>query len=140
MDRLAAQERLPSLRRYDRFLSKNLTKDAIVFRPWLFTFALVSLLSAFNAGVRAQPANSKPHCAYIKPERPKIPAVKNKAWIKNEIDAFILARLESAGLKPSPRADKTTLIRRLSFDLRGLPPSLKEVDEFLNDQSPNAYE
>ncbi|MCE9533475.1 MAG: PSD1 and planctomycete cytochrome C domain-containing protein [Planctomycetes bacterium] len=87
-----------------------------------------------------QGAEYKAHWSFIKPVRPTIPEVKDKAWIKNEIDAFILAKLEHAGLKPSPRADKTTLIRRLSFDLRGLPPSLQEVDEFLADKSPDAYE
>ena len=81
----------------------------------------------------------KQHWAFIPPVRASAPAVKNKAWVKNEIDAFVLARLEQAGLKPSPRADKTTLIRRLSLDLRGVPPSLAEVDEFLTDSTPDAY-
>ena len=72
------------------------------------------------------------HWAFVKPERPAIPEVKSKAWVKNEIDAFILARLEGAGLAPSPSADAVTLIRRLSLDLRGLPPTLAEVDEFVN--------
>lgn len=86
-----------------------------------------------------QGASYKAHWAFIKPERPAAPGVKDRAWVKNEIDAFILARLEQAGLKPSPRADKTTLIRRLSLDLRGVPPSLAEVDEFLADLAPDAY-
>ena len=81
----------------------------------------------------------KVHWAFVPPARPALPAVKDKAWVKNEIDAFILARLEQAGLKPSPRADKTTLIRRLSLDLRGVPPSLAEVEEFLADAAPDAY-
>lgn len=87
-----------------------------------------------------QGAEYRGHWAFIPPVRPPLPAVKDKAWVKNAIDAFILERLERAGLKPSPRADRTTLIRRLSFDLRGLPPSLQEVDEFLADNSPDAYE
>ena len=86
-----------------------------------------------------QGASYKAHWAFVKPVRPPLPEVKDKAWVKNDIDAFILARLEQAGLKPSPRADKTTLIRRLSLDLRGIPPSLAEVDEFLADTSPDAY-
>ena len=86
-----------------------------------------------------QGAPYKVHWAFVNPVRPPLPAVKDKAWVKNEIDAFILARLEQAGLKPSPRADKTTLIRRLSLDLRGVPPSLAEVDEFLADSAPDAY-
>ncbi len=87
-----------------------------------------------------QGAPYKVHWAFVKPTRPPLPEVKDKAWVKNEIDAFILAKLEQAGLKPSPRADKTTLIRRLALDLRGLPPSLAEVEEFLADQAPDAYE
>jgi hypothetical protein len=60
--------------------------------------------------------------------------------VKNPIDAFVLARLETEGLKPSPEADRTTLIRRVTLDLTGLPPTIEEVDAFLNDKSPNAYE
>lgn len=71
------------------------------------------------------------HWAFVKPRRPQVPRVKRKTWPKNEIDYFLLARLEAAGLEPSPEADAVTLIRRLSFDLRGLPPSLEEVDEFV---------
>jgi hypothetical protein len=71
------------------------------------------------------------HWAFARPQRPEVPAVKNRAWGKNAIDAFVLAKLEDAGLQPSPRADAVTLIRRLSLDLRGLPPNLTEVDEFV---------
>src|SRR5262249_35864466 len=80
------------------------------------------------------------HWAFTKPVRPKLPPVKDKMWARNEIDHFILAKLDEAGFKPSPRADRPTLIRRLSLDLRGVPPSLAEVDEFLKDQSADAYE
>jgi len=86
-----------------------------------------------------QGASYKAHWAFVPPVRPALPAVKDKAWVKNEIDSFILARLEQAGLKPSPRADRTTLIRRLSLDLRGIPPSLAEVDEFLADSGADVY-
>lgn len=79
----------------------------------------------------AEGAEYQLHWAFVKPQRPKIPAVKNKAWVKNEIDAFVLAKLENAGLTPSPPTDGPTLLRRLSFDLRGLPPTLEELDEFL---------
>jgi mono/diheme cytochrome c family protein len=72
-------------------------------------------------------------------KRPLVPAVKNKAWVKNPVDAFVLAELERRGLKPSPFADRTTLIRRVSLDLIGLPPTPEEVDAFLNDRSPDAY-
>ncbi|HMX30520.1 MAG TPA: DUF1549 and DUF1553 domain-containing protein, partial [Blastocatellia bacterium] len=80
------------------------------------------------------------HWAFTSPVRPALPEVKNKAWVKTPIDAFILARLEKEGLTPSPEADKITLLRRLSFDLTGLPPTPQEVDAFLADKSPQAYE
>ena len=68
------------------------------------------------------------------------PEVKNIHWVRNPIDRFILARLEKEGLKPSPEADRVTLIRRLSLDLLGLPPTPSEVDAFVNDKRPDAYE
>jgi len=80
------------------------------------------------------------HWSYIKPARPAIPKVANSAWVRNPIDAFVLARLEKEGLKPSAEASKETLIRRVSLDLVGLPPSVEEVDRFVADQSPDAYE
>ena len=70
------------------------------------------------------------HWAFIPPVRAALPAVKNKAWARNAIDAFILARLEQEGLTPSPEADRVTLLRRLSLDLIGLPPTPAEVDAF----------
>jgi len=66
--------------------------------------------------------------------------VKNKKWARNPIDTFILARLENQKLSPSPEADRVTLIRRLSLDLIGLPPTIDEVDRFVADKSPDAYE
>ena len=88
----------------------------------------------------AQGAPFKKHWAYLAPERPELPAVKGKDWPRNEIDRFILARLEQEGLKPSPEAEKPTLIRRATLDLTGLPPTVAEVDSFLADKSPEAYE
>lgn len=80
------------------------------------------------------------HWSYVKPVRPDVPRVKNAAWCRNPIDYFVLARLEKEGLQPSPEADRATLIRRLSLDLTGLPPTIQEVDDFVNDKSPNAYD
>jgi hypothetical protein len=80
------------------------------------------------------------HWSFVKPARPPVPSVNLPGWARNEIDAFVLARLTQAGLKPSPEADRSTLLRRLSFDLRGLPPTLDEVNEFLSDARPDAYE
>ncbi len=83
---------------------------------------------------------SPKHWAFVKPVRPELPTVKNAGWIKNPIDAFVLARLEKEGLTPSPEADRATLLRRLSLDLIGLPPTIAEVDTFIADKSANAYE
>lgn len=80
------------------------------------------------------------HWSFRAPERPDFPQVKHADWSKNAIDRFILARLEKEGLTPSPEADRTTLIRRLSLDLIGLPPTPSEVDTFLADTRPDAYE
>ena len=78
--------------------------------------------------------------AYQKVAKPPLPAVGNRAWVRNGIDAFVLAKLDEKKVRPNPRADKITLIRRASFDLTGLPPSPEEVQEFLSDTSPRAYE
>src|SRR5262249_31843491 len=80
------------------------------------------------------------HWAFLKPERPPLPTVKNRKWPRQELDYFVLARLEKEGLQPSPEAAKTTLIRRASLDLTGLPPTPQEVDAFLADKSPEAYD
>jgi uncharacterized protein DUF1553/uncharacterized protein DUF1549/cytochrome c len=83
---------------------------------------------------------SAKHWAFIPPTRPALPVVKNEAWVKNALDRFILARLEKEGLSPSPEAERATLIRRLYLDLVGLLPSVQEVDQFVAEQSPEAYE
>ncbi|HWB14678.1 MAG TPA: PSD1 and planctomycete cytochrome C domain-containing protein [Pirellulales bacterium] len=80
------------------------------------------------------------HWAYIEPRRPTPPAVKNPSWVRNEIDHFVAARLEEHGLSPAAPADRRALIRRLSFDLVGLPPKPAEVDAFLADARSDAYE
>lgn len=80
------------------------------------------------------------HWAFQPIRRPPLPGVKNANWVKNPIDAFILARLEREGVEPAPEADRTTLIRRLYLDLLGLIPSPAEIDEFVQDPHPQAYE
>ncbi len=80
------------------------------------------------------------HWAYLPPRIPEMPPVSAREWVANDIDYFVLARLEAEKLRPSPRADKITLIRRLTLDLTGLPPTLREVDQFLADTTPDAYE
>ena len=85
-------------------------------------------------------AEYKGHWAFEAPKKPQLPKVKNTRWPKNEIDYFIAAKLDENKLKPEQEADKETLIRRVSFDLTGLPPTPEEVDAFLADKSPDAYE
>lgn len=80
------------------------------------------------------------HWAFRAPVRPSLPQVRNAGWVRNAIDRFVLARLEKEGLAPSREADRVTLIRRLSLDLTGLPPTIKEVDDFVGDKSDQAYE
>jgi hypothetical protein len=80
------------------------------------------------------------HWSFIPPRRPALPEVSNPAWPRNPIDSFILARLDREGLKPSTEASRRTLIRRVSLDLTGLPPTPAEVDAFVNDAAPDAYE
>lgn len=87
-----------------------------------------------------QGAPFRGHWSFIPPTKPALPAVTQSAWAINPIDFFVLERLEREGLQPSLPADKTTLIRRVSLDLTGLPPTLAEIDAFLADESPDAYE
>jgi hypothetical protein len=110
-------------------------------------------LSAENIAILkqwiAQGAKYAPHWAYIAPRMPQLPAlpilnpkskIQNQEWSRNPIDRFIIAKLTQNGLNPNPRADKFTLIRRVSLDLTGLPPTAQEVDAFINDSSKDAYE
>lgn len=101
-----------------------------------FTAAQVELLRKWiNAG-----AKYEPHWAYIPPTRPPVPAVKQSAWPRNDIDRFLLAAQEQHGIGPGPEADRITLVRRVYFDLSGLPPTPAQVDEFVADKRPDAYE
>jgi mono/diheme cytochrome c family protein len=82
----------------------------------------------------------KSHWAFRPVHRPALPAVRDTAWAQTALDRFILARLEAKGLTPSPAAGRRTLIRRVTFDLTGLPPAPEEVEAFVNDRRPDAYE
>jgi hypothetical protein len=114
----------PSVRMPPAKINKHLTPEQIeLLRQWI-----------------DQGAEWHEHWAFVPPVRPALPKVKQKDWARNGIDYFILARLEKEGLQPSPEADRTMLIRRLSLDLTGLPPTPAEVNAFLADKSPNAYE
>ena len=79
------------------------------------------------------------HWAFVPPVRPALPEVENDKWPSNGIDHFVMAQLEKKGWQPSPQADKATLLRRVTFDLTGLPPTVDELDSFLGDDSPDAY-
>ncbi len=87
----------------------------------------------------AQGAPWQKHWSFLPPRRPEPPQVNQAGWVRNPIDAFVLARLERENLAPSPEAPRETLLRRVSLDLTGLPPTLAELDAFLRDQSPEAY-
>jgi mono/diheme cytochrome c family protein len=80
------------------------------------------------------------HWAYVAPKRAPLPRVKQASWPRNAVDHFLLAKLEASGLAPGPEADKVTLLRRVTLDLTGLPPTPREVDDFLADRSASAYD
>ncbi|MEZ6057230.1 MAG: DUF1553 domain-containing protein [Planctomycetaceae bacterium] len=84
-------------------------------------------------------AQYQPHWSFITPEKPPVPQVDDGGWARNDIDRFVLARLQAHGLKPSPEADRATLIRRVALDLTGLPPTVEELDRFLADSSEAGY-
>jgi hypothetical protein len=85
-------------------------------------------------------AEYKPHWAFVPPQSPVMPEVQNKKFVRNPIDRFILHKLEEKKLAPSREADRETLIRRVTLDLTGLPPTIAQIDSFLRDKRPNAYE
>ncbi len=102
------------------------------------TAAILALILASTAASgQKQPTG---HWSYVSPTRPALPSISNSDWPRNAIDRFVLARLEREGLKPSAQAPKATLLRRLCFDLIGLPPVPNELNEFLADDRPDAYE
>jgi hypothetical protein len=88
----------------------------------------------------AEGASYEDHWAFVAPQRPEPPPVQNESWVRNPIDRFVLAKLEAEGMAPNPEADRATLIKRLSIDLTGLPPTPTEVDAFVVDDDPRAYE
>ncbi len=103
---------------------------------WIFCYLFVFSVPAAPLSL----AEAKTHWAFQAPAEPPLPAVSNPAWVRNPIDAFVLARLEGENIRPSAEADRRTLIRRLSLDLVGLLPSPAEVQAFVDDDSPGAYE
>ncbi len=101
---------------------------------------LCSFLGMARADTRPGIAGAEKGWAFTAPARPAVPHLKDAGRVRNPIDAFLLARLEAKGLSFAPEADRRTLIRRLTFDLTGLPPTPAEVETFLADRSPNAFE
>jgi mono/diheme cytochrome c family protein len=97
-------------------------------------------LSTKNTNTKNQLDEARNYWAYQPVRRPAIPVVRNTSWVRTPIDAFILARLEQQGLQPVPAADKRVLVRRAYYDLIGLPPTPEQVDAFVQDTSPNAWE
>lgn len=107
-------------------------------RPsWRSVLLLITVLAV---PLRAHAEDRERHWPFVPLARPAVPGVKHKEWVRNPIDAFVLAGLESAGLQPSPVADRLTLLRRVTFDLTGMLPTPEERAAFLNDASPDAYE
>ncbi|HMC27121.1 MAG TPA: DUF1549 domain-containing protein, partial [Verrucomicrobiae bacterium] len=102
-------------------------------------FVAFLAISLSLAGSKASEAQTN-HWSLQPLRKPAIPGVSNRAWPKTPIDHFILAKLEATGLKPAEPADKALLLRRVTFDLIGLPPTPAELDAFLADKSPHAYE
>jgi len=118
-------------------VGEPLTADQIAkLRAWIDEGAHVPAVSPAAAG--SNPRSR--HWAFQPVTRPDIPRVRNQTSVRNPIDRFIVARLESEGYAPSPEADRVTLIRRVSLDLIGLPPSPEEVAAFVNDDQPDAYD
>lgn len=105
----------------------------------ILSLLILAAVCALVRSASGQEQNTKPW-AYQTPVRPNVAAVKHKDWLRNPIDCFILSQLESEGVKPSPEADRLTLLRRVTFDLTGLPPTLEEIAAFLADDSPTAFE
>jgi hypothetical protein len=105
-----------------------------VLREWINAGA------PWPAALAGEDAAWKNHWAFRAPVRPGLPDIKDKGWMRNPLDRFVRARLEKEGLTPTPEADQITLLRRLSLDLTGLPPTIEEVNAFLADRSGRAYE
>ncbi len=129
--------KLESSELYHRIISQDTTE---VMPPPETNLTLTSHEKALIAKWITQGAKWKTHWSFIPPQKSALPPVTIHDWPRNEIDYFVLNRLEREKLTPAGEADKATLIRRLSFDLRGLPPTLEEIDAFIADETEGAYE
>jgi mono/diheme cytochrome c family protein len=124
----------PDLARMPKKGDKLTSEQIGLVRAWIDQGA------SWPESATADAKDARQHWAFKAPVRPVVPEAKNLKRVRNPIDNFVLARLEKEGLKLSPEADRITLLRRLSLDLIGLPPTIEQVDGFLADKSPNAYE
>jgi hypothetical protein len=110
-------------------------------RAWIDQGATWPAPPPTTKGKPSPPVPSKPvHWSFLPVGRPGLPVVRTQTQLRNLIDNFILARLEAEGIKPSPEADETTLLRRVTLDLTGLPPTTAQLDQFLSDSRQDAYE
>src|SRR5690348_8652487 len=105
----------------------------------LLLLGVAGTLVAWNSKEESFIGNRRNWWAFQKPVRPPVPELKN-AWVRTPIDAFLLAAMREKGLTPSASIDRNHLIRRVTLDLTGLPPTPEQVDAFVRDRSPNAYE
>ena len=126
-----------------RFIAARIFAAGGVVAGWLFFPNAVSAAEQVTptnavAGVEKAPANPRKHWAFVAPVRPAVPVVKNAAWVRNPIDAFLAREHEQRGLAPRPEAEKAVLLRRVYLDLIGLPPTLAEQETFLADTSRDA--
>eukprot|EP00913_Durusdinium_trenchii_P008815 g8281.t1 len=124
--------KMPPERKLSAVEINHLTKWVGMGIPWGTSQSIAQKGDRSRAG--------KSHWAFQPVRHPPVPRVRDRAWSRSPIDRFVLSRLEQAGLRPSPRTDKRTLIRRVTFDLTGLPPTPAEVAAFLADDSPDAYD
>lgn len=121
-------------------VNRSVMKRTRLLKLVSLTCCLLLLLLASFAGASSSASEAADYWAFRKPVRSAVPQVENAAWVKNPIDAFVLAKLEEKGLSPASPAGKRTLLRRVTFDLTGLPPTPEEMKAFLADHSPEAYE
>ena len=133
-----AVEAMPPERRLKNKEVATLIRWVKLRAPWPGA-DLVNNLKRPEASETVLSEQQRAFWAFVPPSEPSIPKVRQRSWVANPIDALVLARLEQAGLQPSPPADRVTLIRRATFDLHGLPPTPEEVVTFLKDPAPDAF-
>ncbi len=124
---------------------RGASKTAFPRGPWervSYCYIIIFInLAIGRTATAGAPEKAKPsHWSFARPNRPPLPPVQSRGWVRNPIDTFILSALEENGLRPAKEADRATLLRRVTFDLTGLPPSPSEIDAFLSDKRPDAYE